>query len=258
MGQTHTEAGRGTMLGQARALVVDDEPLARAHLAFLLREMGVGVVDEVRDGAQCLAHCRRREERPDWVFLDVRMPGMDGMAVADALRADVRDGSASPAVVFVTGYEDFAVQAFEREAVDYVLKPAARDRLAATLYRLVARPPGPESARNVLQRLPVRTDYAVRLLDTAQILAAAAHGRRVDIITEDAVYPTYYTLADLEGRLPAGEFMRVHDGWIVNLARIVEIHNLGSQTYQLTLRGSDRPVPVSRRRLRKLQDCLGL
>ena len=255
MSLSQTETDGTVTLAHARALVVDDEPLARAHLAFLLREAGVGAVDEAQDGPQCLSRCRQRDRRPDWVFLDVRMPGLDGMAVADALRAGGADPP--PALVFVTGYEDFAVQAFERAAVDYLLKPVARARLAATLERLAGRPAPPAPALPALQRLPVRTDYAVRLLEVGQIVAAAARERRVEIITEDVVYPTYYTLAELERRLPPAQFLRVHDGWIVNLARVVEVHNLGGQTYETTLRGTAQRAPVSRRRLRGLQEALG-
>ena len=109
-----------------------------------------------------------------------------------------------------------------------------------------------------LQRLPIRMDYAVRLVDIADVVAATAREKRVDIITRDAVYPTYYTLSQLEQRLPAARFARVHDGWIVNLGEILEIHNLGAQTYQLRLRFEGRLIPVSRRRLPALQQRLGL
>ena len=106
-----------------RALIVDDEPLARRRLARLLKdEPGVRVVGEASDGESAVAALGRL--RPDLLLLDVRLPGMDGLAVLDALGAARR-----PAVVFVTAYDQYAVDAFEREAVDYVLKPIDEARL---------------------------------------------------------------------------------------------------------------------------------
>jgi len=245
-------------LSDFAALVVDDEPLPRLHLVRLLEEAGLGTVRQAPGAAQCLEIMARERERPHWLFLDVRMPGVDGLSLADIIRAAP---GAAPAIVFVTGYEDYAVQAFECAAVDYLLKPVRRERLAITLGRLAAagapRAADPASA-GVLQRLPIRTDYATRLVDIDEIVAAYAHEKKVQVVTRDASYPTYYTLSQLEERLPADRFLRVHDGWIVNLAEVLEIHNLGSQTYQIRLRHHPRPAPVSRRRVHELHRRLGL
>ena len=255
-------------LSQHSAIVVDDEPLPRAHLVHLLKEAGVGKVFQANDAARCLQLFEAEDDPPDWAFLDVQMPGMNGLALADALGAGQLGPSGEappPAVVFVTGYEEYAVQAFERAAVDYLLKPVQRTRLAATLSRLTAPMaeawmPSAGAALSVptLQRLPIRMDYAVRLVDVADVVAATAREKRVDVITRDTVYSTYYTLNQLEQRLPAERFARVHDGWIVNLGEILEIHNLGAQAYQPRLRFEGRLIPVSRRRLSHLQQRLGL
>lgn len=247
------------------AVVVDDEPLSRAHLVHLLREAGVGEVLQAGSGEECLRLMEHESDPPDWVFLDVHMPEMDGLALADTLGAG-QSGLPAPLVVYVTGYEEYAIAAFEHAAVDYLLKPATRERLAVTLDRLASRnsvEPGrplqdSQMPAPALQRLPIRLDYAVRLVDVDDIVAATAREKRVDIVTADAVYPTYYTLGQLEARLPAERFVRVHGSWIVNLAEVLEIHNLGSQSYQIRLRSQDRMVPVSRRRLPLLQQRLGL
>ena len=122
-----TRSAPESNLGEFHALVVDDEPLPRAHLAYLLREAGVGQVREAESGTECTALCLAPDARPDWVFLDVRMPGMDGLSVADALAAS---SGRTPEVVFVTGYEDYAVAAFEKAATDYFL---ARPRFAQSV-----------------------------------------------------------------------------------------------------------------------------
>lgn len=249
------------MLAAIHAAVVDDEPFACAHLAHLLREMGVGTVDELTDGAECVSLCAR--DRIDWVFLDIRMPGMDGLAVTDALHMEMRH-SRSPEIVYVTGYEDYAIQAFEKDAADYMLKPVERTRLAATLQRLLARmlareePIAAPAALPPLERLPIRTDFTIHLVEIGDVLAAVARDKRVEVITPRAAYPTYFTLNGLEQRLPADQFLRVHESWLVNLTHILEVHSLGSQSYQLRLRHGLPLIPVSRRRLPLLQQRLGL
>jgi two-component system LytT family response regulator len=191
---------------------------------------------------------------------------MDGLALADALGSG-QTNIRTPSVVFVTGYDDYAIQAFERAAVDYLLKPVSRIRLATTLARLSARTDAVAKSLTVrdqpltaapIERLPIRIDYTVRLVSTDEIHAASAHGKRVHVVTADATYPTYYSLNQLEQRLPADKFLRVHDSWIVNLAEVLEIHSLGGQNYSIRLRSFDRLIPVSRRRYANLQHRLGL
>ncbi|BDI28129.1 DNA-binding response regulator [Capsulimonas corticalis] len=246
------------------ALVVDDEPLARAHLAHLLREAGVGGVAQAASGAECLTRLSGAAP-PNWVFLDIQMPGMDGLTTADAIREDLDlDIEAqAPAVVFVTGYDEYAVAAFERAAIDYLLKPVERARLAKTLRRLAAREPSEDAAAPTtpltsLRKLPVRAGYSIHLVDIDDIVAAAAVDKHVDIITPTAALPSQYTLAQLEALLPEEQFSRVHDGWVVNLTRITQLHSLGSQLYQLSLKDYAAQVPVSRRRISALRARLGL
>ena len=249
-----------------KAMVVDDEPLPRAHLTHLLKEAGLSNVLTASTGTDCLERLEQSDVAVDWVFLDVQMPGMNGIAVADALGAGQISSwsrSKSPLIVFVTGFEDYAIQAFDRAAVDYLLKPVDRERLSLTLARLRARsfdaPLRPHTVPvPTLQKLPIRLDYSVRLVDVTDIIAATTHDKRVDVITLETTYTTYYTLNQLERRLPDELFVRVHDSWIVRLSEIVEIHNLGSQSYQARLRYDGRLIPVSRRRMPLLQKRLAL
>jgi len=255
---------QSSMLSRS-AVIVDDEPLPRAHLNYLLSEAGVGKVSQVGSALECLRLFETEANPPDWVFIDIQMPGMDGLSLADALVSSCA-GKTVPSIVFVTGFGEYAVEAFERAALDYLLKPVVRDRLDITLARLAARHtsdslPLPERAPipiPALQRLPIRLDYAVRLVDVDDIIAATSRQKRVEVITADTVYSTYYTLNQLEQRLPADRFLRVHESWIVSLAQVLEIHNLGSQSYQLRLQTGERMIPISRRRLSVLQTRLGL
>ena len=118
------------MTSKIRTVVVDDEPVARARvLSLLSKEEDIEVVGEYADGAEAVSAIRDRS--PDLLFLDIQMAGMTGFELADALGPD-----RMPAVVFVTAYDEFAVQAFEHEAFDYVLKPVNAQRLAQTITRL--------------------------------------------------------------------------------------------------------------------------
>jgi DNA-binding LytR/AlgR family response regulator len=248
------------------AIVVDDEPLPRSHLVHILREFGLQSVNQAGSATECLQLLDNQSENIDWAFIDIQMPDMDGLSLADAINAGYFSGDA-PAIAFVTGYDDYAIQAFERAAIDYLLKPVSRERLAVTMDRLASRSAGRLSIAAAetapqppiqIQRLPIRVNYAVHLIDVDKIIAAYAHDKRVEIITSQNSYSTYYTLSQLEQRLAPSQFLRVHDSWLVNIGNIIEIHNLGSQSYELRIRGMDKMVPVSRRKYASLEQRLGI
>src|SRR5947209_17495729 len=161
------------------ALIVDDEPLARVHLRRLLEGQEVEILGESESAAQAL---RQAEDlRPELVFLDIQMPGLTGMQMASALlHLDM-----SPLVVFVTGYSEHAVTAFEHAALDYLVKPVSADRLSKTLVRARERLADLEARKAArewigeraaeappLRRLPVRADYVVHLIRLEEIVCA--------------------------------------------------------------------------------------
>ena len=249
------------------AVIIDDEPLARAYLRSLLEEQGVGVLGEADNVAAGLQ--RVEDLHPDVAFLDVDMPGLTGLQMAQAMAPMEH----APLIVFVTGYSHYAVDAFEQGAIDYLVKPVAADRLATTLGRVRSRlaesaspaldspatQPAPEkSAAQPLSRLPVRVDYAVKLLRVEEIVVAAAREKRVFVQTTDgAESRTYYTLTQLEEMLPADKFARIHDSYIVNMNSIEELVYLGSHAYEVKLAGGAM-LPVGRRRFGELKRRLGL
>ena len=240
-----------------RALIVDDERLARQKLSTLLqRRADVEVVGECADGAAALRDIVRLQ--PDVVFLDVRMPGLSGPEVARALR-----GGAAPQVIFVTAHADHAVEAFDVEAVDYLLKPFDAERLQRAveraqrrreepaeamrrLDRLVARleeqvapelmPAMPlagpaEDATDAptvaapapLERLAIKVDGRTLLLRPAEVDWIEAVGNYVRLHARGARYLHRETLASLERRLLPHHFARIHRGTLVNVQRIREI-----------------------------------
>jgi DNA-binding LytR/AlgR family response regulator len=245
------------------ALIVDDEPLARSHVRRALEAQGVSVLGEAQDGAQALQLAE--ELRPELLLLDIQMPELTGLQVASALQSL----DSPPLIVFLTAFSEHAVAAFEQGALDYLVKPVAPDRLAkmlervqATLRNAQARHEAQQqvldrASRVPLHRLPVRTTYAVRLIRVEEIDFAYAREKRVFVRTRDEEFPTYYRLTQLESLLPAEQFVRIHDSFLVNLDRVDQLIFLGNHTYEVRLCSKQR-LPVGRTRYAELRRRLGL
>ncbi|MGO4261510.1 LytR/AlgR family response regulator transcription factor [Lysobacter sp. TAB13] len=213
------------------ALVVDDEPIARHAVVRLLREdPQIELLGECGDGISAVTAIR--EHSPDLVFLDIQMPAMTGMDVVATIGA-----ARMPATVFVTAYEQYAVRAFEANAVDYLVKPFSRERFAATVQRVKTRlAAGGGDARIVqalealrqredyLDRLPVRVDEHVIFLDVDDIVWIKASGNAVQIHLADRVHELRDTMASLAQRLDPRHFARIHRSAIVNVRRVKTIH----------------------------------
>ncbi len=236
-----------------RALIVDDEPLARRRLTRLLKdEAYVRVVGECGDGESAVAALERLV--PDLVLLDVRLPGMDGLAVLDAAKPSRR-----PAVVFVTAYDCYAVAAFEQEAVDYLLKPVDGDRLHDALGRVRRRlrRSGPGELARGFGAIPNRTAVPVeRLLvmtrgrgvfiRTADIDWIEAAGNAVRLHVGATAHRVRGPLTRLLQRLDRDRFRRVSRSAVVNVDRVKEIQPWFHGDAVAVLQ-SGRRVRVSRR-----------
>ena len=215
-----------------RALLVDDEPLARRRLRALLKsESRVEIVGECEDGHAALEAIRRL--RPDLMFLDVQMPGLDGFDVIELL-----EPAECPAVVFVTAYDKYALRAFDVCAADYLLKPFEPRRLGTAVSRAAALAGhGDNPARlhavvdNVragrpLERFLIRTPgraYAVRAADVESIEAADHY---VELRTADGAHLLRGALSTIERRLDPAVFARIHRSTIVNVARVRELRSI--------------------------------
>jgi len=245
-------------------LIVDDEPLARARLRRMLGGQDIEIVGEAENGITALQLAE--DLRPDLLFLDIQMPGLTGLQMAMALR----QLDHPPLLVFVTGYSEHALTAFEHDALDYLLKPITAERLAITqararerLSKLHRREPAHQAVREEpgdavpLRSLPVRADYAVRFIPVRDILCAVARDKRVFVRTREGEFRTYYTLTQMETLLPAEYFLRIHDSSIVNLDAVTELCFLGDHTYEIRL-SNDQMLRVGRTRYADLQRRMGL
>lgn len=243
-----------------RVLLVDDEPLARRSLRhLLLADPDVEVVDECGDGAAAVAAID--ELAPDLVFLDIQMPEVDGFEVLARLPAHL-----SPEIVFVTAYDRYAVRAFEVRALDYLLKPVARERFATALERAkrrvrrraeprwqslagapTGRPPGA-----FLSRLPVRLNGRVRFVPVREIdwIEAADYCARLHVGSRS--YLIRKSMQSLERDLDPTRFVRIHRSTIVAVDRVAELRRLDHGAYRVLMRdGTELRLSRGRRRALK-------
>ena len=212
-----------------RVVVVDDEPRAREKLRrYLSDDPRVRLVGEAGDGVSAVRVVE--EERPDLVLLDIQMPELDGFDVLASLDLDPL-----PRIVFVTAHDEHAVRAFEVNALDYLLKPVDRARLAEAVTRAAAAPAGaPPDPRDVLHARPgpprpltrflVRSRGRMHLVAVRDVDWIGAAGNYVELHVGDATHLVRGTLQSLEDRLPDVAFARIHRSTIVNLDRVRALH----------------------------------
>ena len=237
-----------------RAMIVDDEAPARSELRFLLEQTGkIGSISEassVRAAIEMLM-----ENRVDVVFLDISMPGASGLQLAEALHKLKNP----PAVVFVTAYSDHAVEAFEVDATDYLMKPVEEARLDQAITKVLTRvKPMMDGGKSSIERIPVEKGGRKVLIPVDQIRYIMAKDDYSCIFTEDDRYLSTTSLAQFESKLGEFGFFRVHRRYIVNLANVEDVETVPSGAIQLGVSGVEDRIPVSRRRVVPLKKALNL
>ncbi|MCB9792679.1 MAG: response regulator transcription factor [Alphaproteobacteria bacterium] len=245
-----------------RAVLADDEPLARQRLAGLLeREGDVELVATCADGREALQQIRR--EAPDLVFLDIRMPELDGVEVARR----VLDEQA-PAVVFVTAYDRHAIEAFDLNALDYLLKPYCRERFGRCMDRVRQRlreAPEPDLAQRLSallagegqrpRRLELKDGADIIYLPVGEVDWVESAGNYVVVHTGGATHLERATMSEMEQRLGDPVFLRCHRSAIVNTRRVRALHTPSAGELHITLSSGER-VPLSRRYVDALREVL--
>jgi len=258
-----------------RTLVVDDEQLAREELCFLLGHLeSVEIVAQATNGIEALRVIE--DQAPDLVFLDVQMPGLTGFEVARRmLRAGVETQ-----LVFVTAYDQHAIEAFEVNAVDYLLKPVEPGRLATAVDRvrrriqpdrpLATRAQAPDELERLLQLLSERQgrrdQLAIKiaerflLVQADEVVHASVEDDVITVVTNSlSGTSNYRTLDELQARLDPAVFWRVHRSHLVNINRIKEIVPWFSRNYLLKMRDTkSTEIPVSRAQTKRLREYLRL
>ncbi len=241
-----------------RTLVVDDEELARQVMRELLRaHQEIEVVAECRNGLEAVKAVA--EHKPDLLFLDVQMPKLTGFDVLELIGPDVP-------VIFVTAYDEYAMKAFEVHAVDYLLKPVGKERLAAALQRIKKRQteklPEPvelsaaaRPAGQYAERLVVKDGTKVTLIPVKKLEYAEAQDDYVALASDGQKHLKQQTIASLEAALDPKMFVRIHRSYIVNLERVARIEPYGKES-RVAVLTSGAKLPVSRAGYARLQALL--
>jgi len=262
-----------------RAVLVDDEQLARDELGYLLGQIGgVEVLGQAGNGIEALTTIERLQ--PDVVFLDVQMPGLTGFEVARRMV----DARASSHIIFVTAYDQHAIEAFEVNAVDYLLKPVDQARLEVAVERARRRVDtdrtavhaagAPASISDQLEkivqlvaerqsrreRLAVKVGERFMLVQAEEIVYASLADEGITVVTSQHTgVSNYRTLDELQARLDPSVFWRVHRSHLVNINKIKEIVPWFSRNYILRMKDEkSTEIPVSRTQTRRLREYLKL
>lgn len=249
-GLTPTLNRMATTPGPLRALIVDDEAPALSELAWLLgQDPRIG---RVRTAESAAAALKAMESEPvDVLFCDISMPGLDGLDLARVLARF----SHRPHLIFVTAYDQHAIEAFDLQAVDYVLKPVRADRLAEAVRRVVesGRPAEPRPAPDADETIAVELAGVTRFVQRSQVLFVEAQGDYARLHTATGSHLIRIPLTTLEERWAPAGFIRIHRSTLVALAHVDEVRMDGGR---FCVRLGGRTLQVSRRHSRQLRDLL--
>ena len=244
-----------------RAVIVDDEPLARQMIREYLADFpDVKIVGECKNGRQAVRTIN--DEKPDLVFLDIRMPGMDGFEVLEHLKS-------IPRIIFSTAYDDFALKAFEVNAVDYLLKPYDRKRFAKSVRKVLQQQQVPagdfERIVKLLQEARQTSKYPTQIfvragnkivaVQTEQVLWVEADGDYAKLHTEEGSHLSNLSLNALVSRLDPAKFVRVHRSSIVARRAVKQLKSDGEGGFVATLQNGAQ-VRVSRAHAAKMRELI--
>jgi Response regulator of the LytR/AlgR family len=247
---------KGEAARRRSVFLVEDEAFVRDELKFILGKYDqLEVIGEADNSLDAI--CSLTALRPEIVFLDIKLGDVNGIALAKKVREILPEIK----IVFVTAFDDYAVEGFALDAVDYVLKPFSEERLAQTVERLLrdggTTVPAAAPGRNN-DKIIMRKNHVWKLVDIRDICYFQSSDHVTFAATEADTYSLNYTLRELELQLPADKFLRTHKSFIVNLDYVHEIEPFFNYTYKIRLKKRDLVVPVSRSYMKKFKAALSL
>lgn len=243
-----------------KAIVIDDEPLARMIIkSYLANESDIEVVAECGDGFEGAKAIQTFS--PDLVFLDIQMPKLTGFEMLEIL-------DHMPHIVFTTAFEEFAIKAFEKSAVDYLLKPISEDRFAQALskFRNLHKNQQPQQAletlkeeieEDLLERIVVKNGTQIKLIPVQQVIYLEAYDDYVKIHTKDGMFLKNKTMASFEKQLDPKQFVRVHRSFIIKVDQLAKIEPMEKESYKGILLNGEK-VSISKSGYTRLKQTIGL
>lgn len=252
-----------------RCLIVDDEMPARRELLYILSNIeNIEVVGEASHGLEALE--LNKKLKPDIMFLDIQMPQMSGIEVARRLMEEEH----KPMIIFVTAYDRFAVEAFEVNAIDYLLKPISEERLQKRLEK-ITRSKGKDEIfdfsilNKLIQEIKAATNTTIHRLslycnnrlipiEIKDIIYATVEDKSTVVVSNKGKFETNYTLNDLMDKLDSSIFFRSHKSYIINLNYIESIEPWFNSTYNINLKGYKEKIPVSRSYAKSFKEIMNI
>lgn len=242
-----------------RAIIVEDEVLARQELRYLIETYSkIKVEAEFEDGLDALKFLQN--EQVDVLFLDINIPSIDGVLLAQ----NISKFAVKPYIVFITAYKEHAVEAFEVEAFDYILKPYSESRIASMLSRIETSYAERHSKTPEQQKPPMITkvnlwkNEKIIVVDADDIYYAVAQEKTTEVVTKNEKYIMHLSISDFYERLPKETFFRSHRSYIVNTGKIKEIVPWFNNTFLLRLNDLKDEIPVSRSKAKEFKQLMRL
>lgn len=239
-----------------KCIIVDDEYPSREELKYFIKNFSsLEIVQEFEDPLEVLKYLQ--ENSVDIIFLDINMPNLDGMSLGKL----ISKFNKKPEMVFITAYDHYAVDAFDIQAFDYIMKPYSEERIVNTLKRLESRP-GVKSDEfkesHPHSKLTICKGDKMQVLSLDEVYYCEACERETKVFTEKDIYISKLKISDLETKLPKEMFFRCHRSYIVNIDKISEIIPWFNSTYNLKFKGLKNEVPVSRGKVKEFKDIMNI
>lgn len=242
-----------------KAIVIDDEPLSREILkSYLIRFPQIGIVEECNDGFEGVKAIQQHQ--PDLIFLDIQMPKINGFEMLELV-------SPMPAVIFITAFDEFALKAFEANAIDYLLKPVSEDRFAKAVQKFLDKTNQPAATTGLLDamaqstaqnnRIVVKTGNKVKIIPVHDVHYLEADDDFVKIVTAEGAFLKNKTMSFYEQTLDPQQFVRVHRSYILHISQITKIEPYQKETHLAVLRNGQQ-IPISKTGYIKLKAILGI
>ena len=232
-------------------IIVDDEFPAREELKYFIREFSdIDIAGEFDNPLEALKYIEK--QNVDIIFLDISMPGLDGISLGRIISRFEE----KPKIVFITAYREHAIDAFEIDAFDYILKPYSKDRIIGLLKKL--QKSSEKTYGESVEKITLWKDERIIVLDVDDIYYCEASERTTRVYAKDESYIENTSISDFYKKLPKDKFFRTHRSYIVNLDKIKEIIPWFNNTYNIRLKDDVGEVPVSRSNIKSFRKIMGI